>query len=735
MRSLFSFAKKKCSRCDHENTRDANYCSECGLMVGSPVHDTVMRQQRWLPADNELAIFFAVRTLRQLATQSWQIPARSRAFIMQNRRSMELPAGDYDIAAFLAKTPQLDADQSAEILLTRSLPFALLFNFDALHCAQFLPLQASCLLRLKIENTDVFSEHFMSAPGTLTTSDLEQLFHDLVRVPLQAWLSQHSLRELQDRADLLTQLNEHLLSCFNASLATYGLAATQVVIKQLSHQKLNREREHQAEQEFRLDLLIDGKKLDKEKTQQLDALYSEKEWQSIAKQEEQVRLRYRHEEMRQAFKKDLGWLYIQGEHEQAKKRLSRAKLKQDEADRLQTIRLRELALYASIAEAKDRKEAIDAGAVEMVRELEHQARAKSEQRQQQADVWLHVRTLARIKMRAESELAQLQAQETNKLLQQQIAHKIDTLQLEHEIAQSRLIADQEQQREQMQILQAKQVRLAQREHELEEERHQHALIQISLATEIRAREFQRTQEWEQALQQERHQNLQREQHLKEAQANLQRERIEQEAHALERQTEQAHAVMQQEKLQRTLELQARFEQQEQQRQHQAAVSAAEIEESRMRTQRDLQQQEMEQSWRQQREMAESAQQQQLALAKLEIERLNAIAQFSETGKIATANPQNAQALTEILKLQTQAGMSAEQILATQAGQSMHAAQAMSAMASLEQGMSLEQTMKILQDRLREERDQRELELQRRHQIDLTISQGLAQSLGQGRANW
>ena len=42
-------------------------------------------------------------------------------------------------------------------------------------------------------------------------------------------------------------------------------------------------------------------------------------------------LRYRHEEMRQQLGNDLSWLYLRGEHENAKKRLSRAKLRQDEA--------------------------------------------------------------------------------------------------------------------------------------------------------------------------------------------------------------------------------------------------------------------------------------------------------------------------------------------------------------------------------------------------------------------
>jgi len=114
------------------------------------------------------------------------------------------------------------------------------------------------------------------------------------------------------------------------------------------------------------------------------------------------------------------------------------------------------------------------------------------------------------------------------------------------------------------------------------------------------------------------------------------------------------------------------------------------------------------------------------MAKIEIERLNAIANFSETGKIATAEAPNATALADLMKLQTQASMSPEQILATQAGQSAHAAQAMSAMSQIQQGMSLEQAMKMLQERLREEREERHADLQRRHEIDLSMAQNFAQ---------
>jgi hypothetical protein len=429
-------------------------------------------------------------------------------------------------------------------------------------------------------------------------------------------------------------------------------------------------------------------------------------------------VRYRDEEMRQQFGKDLGWLYLKGEHDKANKRLSRAKLQQDEAERLQTIRLREIELFGQIAAAHTRKNALSKDTAETIRELEHRLKEKSETRQNEADQWLHIRTLARIKMRSESELSQLHGKQAAQLLHQQIEQQLKKNQLEHEIAQSNLIADRDEQKYQKQLLKEKQERFELREQELEDERQKNRLINIGIETEVRAREFQRMQAWEEELHQQRTRDLQREERIKVKDADLKVAQVEVEINCLESKVELARTVAQQEKLMRTLEIHQRLEQQEQQK----ARQLVELEQSRMQ----ISQTEENSRWQRQQQSAQAEQQQQVAMAKIDIERLSAIANFSETGKIATAEVPNATALAEIMKMQTQASMSAEQILATQAGLSTHAAQAMSSMSQIQQGMSLEQAMKMLQERLREEREEREADLQRRHEIDLNRAQNLGQ---------
>lgn len=722
MRKLFSYPKIRCARCEHENRQDSDYCTQCGLMLSSPAHEAVLRHQRWLPADDEVAIFFGVQSIEKIAKDHLQIPARARAFILQNQRIVELFAGDYDTASLRAKTKHFAADQALEILITRSLPFALHFHFEDLHTVEFLPMRVKCLIRIKIDQVAIFAQHFMMAPGSIDTVQLQALFEPTVRHSLQNWLSTQSLRSIQDQTDLAAQLDAHLLLDINLQLAQYGFAATQATVQELRHERLSGDREKYSEQGISNGLQLEAQRAQLEHAKHADSLYSEREWQKITKQEEQVRLRYRHEEMRQQFGKDLGWLYLKGDHDKANKRLSRAKLRQDEAERLQTIRQREIELYAQIAAAHTRKQALRQDTAETIRELEHKLKEKSETRQNEADQWLHIRTLARIKMRSESELCQLHGKQAAQVLQQQIEQQIKRNQLEHEIAQSRLIIDRDEQKYQTQLLKEKQTRLEQHEQELEDERQKNRLINIGIETEVRAREFQRMQAWEEELHQQRTRDLQREARVKEADITLKVAQVQVGIDRLQVEAELARSVTQQEKLLRTLEVHQRLQQHEQQHEQQKAMQAVELEKNRMQ----MSQEEENNRWQRQQQSTTAEQQQQVAMAKIEIERLNAIANFSETGKIATAEVPNATALAEVLKLQTQASMSAEQILATQAGQSMHAAQAMSAMSQIQQGMSLEQAMKMLQERLREEREQRETDLQRRHEIDLSMAHNLGQ---------
>lgn len=611
-------------------------------------NDPVLRENRWLAGADEVALFFSMSQSTSALAPRLQVPAGARLYFRIDEKFIEMPAGDDEAEGFFTKLKSLLQGKRMDILIARHNVFAIECAFDDLHSAEFMKIAASFSLSVRIDNVDAFARQFMGAPGTVSCSQLQQILMPAVRHIALEFFAAHSLRELQDKADLRQQLDVRLLSALSAEIAGYGLTLTQVSTLQVGHDKLCAEREKLGEKIGTLWLVVDGKRAQLEHGKRLDALYSIQEWQKIAHEEQQIRLRYRREEMRQKFGKDLAWLYLHGQREDAKKRLSRAQLKHDENERMQVIRVRELELYDRIAQSATRKEAIARGAGDSIRELEHSFKDKAEQRQNIADQWLHVRTMARIKMRSESELTQLEGKQAAQALQQRMEQQRQKNQLEHEMTQAQLLEDQAKRQAQTLALQHQQEHLARREQE------------------------------------------------------------------------QADALASHEKLLRTLQLHASFERQSQQQRHQAETNQVETEKRRLM----LRQDEDERRWQREQQSAGTEHAHQVLLARMALERIGVIDKLSETGKVATADWPNAAALAEILKLQAQAGMSAEQILATQAGLSQHAAQAMSAIATTQQGMSSAEAIALLQERLREDRvySERQAEQERRHQLDLAMAQ-------------
>jgi hypothetical protein len=99
----------------------------------------------------------------------------------------------------------------------------------------------------------------------------------------------------------------------------------------------------------------------------------------------------------------------------------------------------------------------------------------------------------------------------------------------------------------------------------------------------------------------------------------------------------------------------------------------------------------------------------------EIKRIETIGALSDSGKAATAAPANAEALTQIMKLQIQGGMSAEQIAA------------LASVVAAEHGVTPAEAAKLAHERVLEERSHRDAELDkdRRHQLDLLNLQNAA----------
>ena len=88
MFKMFGFGGVQCPRCDHRNGDTSGYCNQCGLTLGAPHNAPVLRENRWVPGNDELAVYFGVRQLAQrqlpnLTPRIDQADARYQALLKQ----------------------------------------------------------------------------------------------------------------------------------------------------------------------------------------------------------------------------------------------------------------------------------------------------------------------------------------------------------------------------------------------------------------------------------------------------------------------------------------------------------------------------------------------------------------------------------------------------------------------------------------------------------------------------
>ena len=175
MFQMFGFGGVKCPRCEHKNDDQSGYCKHCGLTLGAPRSEPVLRDNRWIPGDDELAVYFGVSALSGIFTKTLRVPATSRAYILQADKATEVPQGEYEIEGFFTRLNHLLRNQNAEILITRSAPLPVEFSFSDLQTAEHLKISARFTVAIRIENVPAFAQHFMTVPGVVSTLHLREL--------------------------------------------------------------------------------------------------------------------------------------------------------------------------------------------------------------------------------------------------------------------------------------------------------------------------------------------------------------------------------------------------------------------------------------------------------------------------------------------------------------------------------------------------------------------------------
>ncbi len=638
MLHMFGVNGASCPRCERKNGADARYCAGCGVILGAPRSKPVLVENRWVPAPDELAVFFGLRELSGLFVKTLRVPATARGFILQGDKATEVPQGEYELEGFFTRLNHLLRDQHAEILVTRTTALPVPFEFDDIPTCEQLAISVRFTVSIKIENVPAFARHFMTTPGTIGTPELRELLAHPVRQLALEFIGARSIREMAAGGALREELDERLQGGLKLLLADYGLAVTSVQTVELRHDKYDANRARVGS----MWLAADEQHVQLAHKRHLDELYTAEEWQRIKRSEEEARLRIRRAELRQD------------------DAIARAEMSLQGADRAHGVRARQIELYGRILEANSREQALAQGAGDVLAELQHEAAQKGAQRADEAAQWQHLRALAGVHMRAEVASAQQEAQHARQSAQQRFSQQLLQQQIRHKIDQARLIEDATRQRDELIRLRESEAEAARRMRDIDEAEYQARYQALKLANDARLREAGRTQEWE------------------DEQA---RQRIE----GARRGAGKLDAEAQQDKLQRTIELEALQARSLQDVTLHADERRAGLGEAARAGERAHE----------------------IALARLAMERAAALGAMDDTAKLALADAANAVVLADYLKTRVHADMDADQLtaLAGVAGAGM-----------VEPGEAARAAALLVRDE--QARREHEVDKDRRHQLDL-----------------
>ncbi|WP_288378822.1 SPFH domain-containing protein [uncultured Massilia sp.] len=444
--------------------------------MSAPRGAPVLVDNRWVAGPDELAVFFGVRALSGVFVKTLRVPATSRAYILQGDKATEVPQGEYEIEGFFTRLNHLLRDQHAEILVTRTGALPVAFTFDDVLTSEQLAVTARFTVSLRIENVPAFARHFMTEPGTIGVAELRELLTPPVRQLLEEFVGARSIRDMAGNAELREQLDARLQGGLALLLAEYGLAVVKVDTVELRHDKYDANRARVGS----LWLAVDERHVQVEHRKHLDELYDAEEWQRLRRAEAAARVRQREAELRQD------------------DAIARAEQSLRGADRAHAVRARQIELYARILDAQSRKQALERGAGDVLAELEHELAKKNAGRRDEALEWQHLRALAQVRMRSELEVAQQDARQAQAIARQRFSQTLLQQQIRHKLEQAALIEDGARKQAELVRLRQMEADAARRGREIDEQEHVARHQLLVLANTARRREAERLQEWEDA---------------------------------------------------------------------------------------------------------------------------------------------------------------------------------------------------------------------------------------------
>jgi hypothetical protein len=316
--------------------------------------------------------------------------------------------------------------------------------------------------------------------------------------------------------------------------------------------------------------------------------------------------------------------------------------------------------------------------------------------------------------------------EEKALARQRFSHVLYQQQLQHRIQSALAIEDEQYRRSQLQLLRKAETDAKQREQEIEAEHHRAHFQGIALANAARKREMERIHEWEEQEHLARKRELARGEEARDAGARVQVAEISARLDELKRSGASAEAIAQHEKLLRTIEADALHQRQAQSLAHQAMLEQVAVDEQRLalklrdqeaQWQQALKKLEMEREerfnrWKVEYDSMVSQQEHAASMARIDIERLESIGRMSDTAKIALAATPNAEALARLMRQQSQATMSPEQL------------QALAGVVAAENSITPAEAMRLARGEVQDERAYRDAigDKERQHQLELLRTQ-------------
>ena len=405
-------------KCATKMKKEARFCPACGADVKA--RQANISHNRWLAKEDEFAAEFSIHDLEGFFAKSpLEVVSGQKALIFQNGDYQgEVGQGSYTFESFFGQLNRLGQRKNVRGILLRSHEMGVEINVSSLPTRESLMVEATLNIGISISDATLFSA-LMMGKKAYTILDLRKLIIPQVKQILSEYTRLHGIREMNADGQLRQQLTLQIKQGLGDFLLGYGLAIGQIQTLAVGHHRFDENNVMRGNAWLEIDEL----RMKGEIRQQLDSLYSEEEWQKIARMETE---------------------------QQIEAKIRDIKFVGDES--VFVDRLRRIELLDKIRQADVREAVIEDDAQETLAQLEHEASEKHLKRDDEVLNWQQIRLLAEVNYETEREIAAIEQKRIISFARLTLEQETETARLQHKIETAKT-SQHEQQREQLSSLQ------------------------------------------------------------------------------------------------------------------------------------------------------------------------------------------------------------------------------------------------------------------------------------------